>query len=303
MRTVAVELVSVLGQLPGLDPYSTTTQVPPSQSEFGVTVVNALQDLGYGVKRVSSDQGSDQVSYRKTQTVQNVGTVTEFEVAFRGVRVARDYIESGRHWVPISAIRIYGTEPTRVLINNELHSHTADPRRLTSGVVFYDAQGNVLESRDVSVMVGGSESDGPGANYANRVQRSLSLGQASVFGRQRAHAREDKRRFKTIAEVNLLFPTRDPSTLGARNKRAIATLIQLHDITTDRFIIQGCSQGSTLIWDGTESISLERQQRVNKELLVSGVSPEAIVEEACVSRSSDTQLSKQLVRLQLAREV
>ena len=302
-RTVAVELVSVLGQLPGLDPFSTTAQVSPIQSEFGDSVVDALQDVGYGVQRVSTDQGTTHVSYRMTQSIENSRTVTEFEVGLRGVRVARNYAKSSNRWAPTSAIRVYGAEPVRVLVNDDLHPHSAEARRQITGVVFHDAQGNILESRDFTVLVGGGGNSDSGAIDSSTVQRSLSLGQASVFGRQRAYAIEDQRNFKTVAEVVLHFPSDNPSTLGARNKRAIAALLQRHENNTDRFVIQGCSQGATLMWDGTESLSMERQQRVNKELLVSGVSPEAIVEEGCLRRSSDTQLLKQSVRLQLAREI
>lgn len=301
LRIVAVDLVSVLGQLPGLDPFTTTAQVSASQSEFGVAVANALQDVGYGVQRVSSDQGAAFVQHQTTQTLEAGDTITEFEVALLGARVARDYIESRNGWVPSSPLRVYGVEPTRVLVNDDLHAYAASASRLITGVVFHDAQGNLIESRDFTVSVGRVAIEAPDANA--RVQRSLSLGQATVFGRQRAQAREDLRHFETVAEVVLRFPTKDPMTLGTRNKQAIAALLQRHVITTDRFVIQGCSQGATLVWDGTESISLERQQRVNKELLVSGVLPEAIIEEGCLSRSSDTQLPQQSVRLQLARAV
>ncbi len=307
LRRVAVDLVSVLGQLPGLDPHSTTTRVSRDPSDFGVAVANALRDVGYGVQRTSSDESVNRLSYKRTQTVDTARTTTEFEVGLRGVRVTRAYSQSGDQWVPASPIRVYGSEPTRVLVNDELHSQdqparTSKARRVLSGVVFHDAQGTVIDSRRFTVLVRARANSGD-ASRVSAVQRSLSLGQSSVFGRQRALAATDQRQFEPVAEVMLTFRADDPATLGVRNKRAIAALLQRHQPGADRFIIQGCSQGASLAWDGTERVSLERQQRVNKELLVSGVSPAAIAEEGCKRRSAESELPERSVRLQLTREI
>ena len=54
---MAVDLVSVMMQLPALSPFSTTLQLSPPPSAFGETLERTLRDSGYGLQRVSDDQG------------------------------------------------------------------------------------------------------------------------------------------------------------------------------------------------------------------------------------------------------
>lgn len=68
----------------------------------------------------------------------------------------------------------------------------------------------------------------------------------------------------------LVFPTPDNLVLGPQNKAAIETLITFYNPDTTGFEITGCKSNSSLLWDGTENDSLERQLRVRNELLVTG---------------------------------
>lgn len=299
LQIVAVDLVSVLGQLPRFDPWSITVQVSPVKTSFGASVVEALRDAGYGVQRVSADQGINNLSYEQTVFDNKAKPAARFHIDVGGVRIARDYIKRANRWIPNSAMRVFGVKPTRVLLHNELHSSNDEATAFATGVVFYDEAGNIVESRTSVTQV--SRTDSGTTGQAIVAQRALLLSQAATFSRQRAIASADRRSFQPIAEVVLRFPSTNPSNLGEVNKRAIAALLTRARSAADRFSIQGCSHGRSLIWDGTESLSLERQQRVNKELLVSGVDPAAIRESGCFSTDPNFEIPRQSVRLILER--
>ncbi len=301
LKIVAVDLISVLGQLPGYDPWTMTTQVSPIRSSFGKAIVDALTDAGYGIQRVSADQGVNHVAYKESTIIESAGSSNAFEIKIRGVRVTRHYKRVKNRWIPNSPLLVYGAKPTRVKVYNELHSDGKKDTRFLSGVVFHNTNGDVLDSTEVIVGVSNSGDATQAINNAKLAERALSLSQAATFSRQRASAIHNASHYRDIAEVILKFPSSDPTRLGKSNKQAIAQLIKNSNSADDRFVIQGCVKGKTLLWDGTESLSLERQQRVNKELLVAGVTPTSIQESGCFDDDSRTGLPRQSVSVVLKR--
>jgi len=300
LRIVAVDLVSALAQLPGFDSWSMTTQVSPAKSNYGAALIEALRDVGYGVQRVSADQGQNYLAYRKKITTTESGETTLFDIEIRDVKVAREYSRDGQRWVPASPIRIQGAKPTRVLVYNELHGAEGKTTQFVSGVEFLDDTGQLIESRSALARVSGEAADF-GERF--REQRFLIMSRGTIFSRQRAAADVDKRAYRAVSEVMLTFPSTNPEFLGDLNKRAIVSMLKLLDPTSDRLLIRGCSHGKSLIWDGTEILSLERQQRVNQELLVAGVDANIIREEGCFSSNPNLSLPRQSVRLILQRVI
>ena len=295
LGAIAVDLVSVLGQLPGYESWAMTAQVSPATSSFGDSLINAMRNAGYGLQRVSADQGINFLEYSKTQTSTDSGDTTEFELAVRDVSVSRNYQWIGARWIPSSAVRITGVKPTPINVYNDLYGKKGTTTKLVTGVQFIDKSGRILSSQASTGRVSGDIDEKFGE------QNVLNKSRASVFTRQRSSADEDTRTYRPVSAVTLKFPTKDPSVLGDRNKRAIITLMKQMDATRDQFLIQGCSYGKSLAWDGTEVLSLERQQRVNQELLVAGVKPESIRETGCSEEDRSVNLPRQSVRLTLQR--
>jgi len=298
LRVVAVDLVSVLAQLPGFDAWSMTAQVSPASSSYGEALIAALRDAGYGVQRVTADQGRNYLEYRKVILSDEVGDSTAFELNIRNVFVSRNYEWDGTRWVPASPVRIKGVEPTRVNVYNELHGRQGTTTQIITGVEFMDDSGAVIESRSGIAKVAGSE-----ANFGNRYQelRVLIMSKSAIFSKQRSIADLDNRTYRSVADVTLTFPNVNSKVLGELNKQAILALISRMEPSSDRFLIRGCSHGKSLIWDGNEILSLERQQRVNQELLVAGINPRSIKETGCFALENEVELPKQSVRLTLQR--
>jgi len=298
LSIVAADLVSVLAQLPGFDAWSMTAQVSPASSEYGEALIDALRTAGYGVQRVSADQGRNYLEYRKVVSSNEVGDSTAFELKIRNVYVARDYEWRGSRWVPSSPVRIRGVEPTKVNVYNELYGQRGKTTEFVSGVEFVDDAGAVIESRSAMAKVSGVQPN-YGARYLEL--RVLIMSRASIFSRQRSTVDQDTRTYRPISNVVLTFPNADPNLLGDLNKQAIVAMVNQMDPDLDRFVIRGCSHGKSLIWDGNEITSLNRQQRVNQELLVAGIQSDSIVETGCFAAENEIELPKQSVRLTLQR--
>jgi len=296
LRVVAIDLVSVLTQLPGYETWSMTTQVSPATSEFGEALIVAMRNAGYGLQRVTADQGRNYLEYRKNVTLTDARTVTAFELEVRDVTLSRNYQWVGSRWLPSSPVRIRGVEPTPVNVYSDLHGKEGITTKLVTGVQFIDSSDRVIASQSSITRISGDRDE------QIEEQSVLDRGRSTTFTRQRALADTDTRTYRPVSAVTLRFPSKNPSVLGELNKRAIVSILKKMDATSDRFLIQGCSQQS-LAWDGTEVLSLERQQRVNQELLVAGVDPKAIRESGCFQSDESVNLSKQSVRLTLQRAI
>lgn len=300
VQIVATDLVSALLQIPGYDSWSMTLQVSPAPLPFGHAVTQALKDAGYGIQKVKQDQGQNYISYQKRDSATDRGRFTTFLISVRGIAVSRNYRYHSNRWIPTSPIKIKGAKPTKVVVFDDLHFQDGKINEFISGVEFVDDQGNAVHSteRVVSIKESSRRVTGERINEA----RFLIMSKVNLFTKQRAVDNLKIRNYTPISKVTLTFPSQDPTVLGKGNKNAIAKLVSLKRSETDGFIIRGCSHGKSLIWDGTESDSLERQIRVNQELLVSGVSHEIIREEGCFADVNEAPPPRQSVFLTLRRE-
>lgn len=280
---VAVDLVSVLMQLPALSPFATTVQFSPARSSFGEALVDAFASGGYGIQNVSDDQGLRYVSYRRVETESPRGPETSYAVRVAAIEVERRYARRGGRLVPVSAVRVVGTAPGPAVVNDDLFRQRvdADTTIFPSGVVFLDAHGEVIERRDRVVRVGQAQARASGERV--NAERFLVLARANLFHADRLHRAPDARSGpgRAMWQVTLRFEDPKSLLLGEGNKRALARLRERFDPASDRFSISGCSHGKSLLWDGTESDALARSQRVKEELLLAGVPGSLLREEGC----------------------
>jgi len=299
-RTIAIDLVSALIQIPGFDAWSMTVQLTPTQSDFGRALKGAFRDAGYGVQMVDADQGRNYVSYRQTLTDgESADKPATFELSIRTLTLKRNYRYSKGRWTPASLLIVQGVAPTPVLMHDDLHRQNGVTERFPTGVFFLDESGGVVDM----YAAGSSPARSSGARLGERIaeERFLIISRSQLFTRQRSAASLDNRSYRPVSQLVLRFPTTDPNILGEPNKRAVSALLETFRSESDRLSIQGCSHGKSLVWDGTESVSLERQQRVNQELLVAGVAENRIREEGCFSTAFEGRLPRQSVILTLRR--
>lgn len=277
---VATDLVSVLIQLPTLRPFSSTVQVRAPRTGFGAALTESLREAGYGLQRVDDREGESYTSFRIVRPAGAEGERLTYEVSIGGTRVERSYRPSRRAVLPTGPVKVFGVEPSLVLVNDDLFRQRGEEGTFVSGVVFHDREGRESGGRGHEVRV--RESNARAAGERVRLERFLVLARANLFLADRLDDDRDAdiERFPFRQSV-LRFPEEGSLALGEENKGAIRELLSVFEAGTDRFVLTGCSHGQSLLWDGTEIDSLERSMRVKEELMIAGVSPSAIREHGC----------------------
>ena len=299
---VAVDLVSAMMQLPALSPFGSTLQISEPRSAFGLALLAAIEESGYGVQRVTQDQGLQYVTYGKSQAVDVDHPRVSYFVRVARIRVERQYQRRGEKLVPVSPIRIVGAEPVPLIVNDDAHRmRVGGGASFPSGVVFLDNGGEVIERHDRLLRASDGDSRTLGRNVS--AQRFIVLARAALFQGDRINRPpdryEDKR--EPLWQVTLEFDSPTSLRLGDSNKRALARLRARMDTVTDRLSISGCSHGKSLLWDGTESDALARSQRVKEELLLNGVPASDVREEGCFNSLYGGTLAPNSVNVTLER--
>jgi len=273
LRLVAVDLVGTLAQLPELAPAGTTLQVKRAKTAFGTLVVRALEDAGYGLQRVTADQGRNHVGYSQRFARTDIGEIDDFALSVGRVTLARAYTTEDGRVLPSSPISIDGLETLPDALPDErpfLEQGGARSSYL-SGV---ELAGNPEEGRVYSVDVGPDD----GVSPAERT------GASGVFARARERAHDTsvaagagvppgrRRAGRTV----LLFHGADATRLGFGNKLAVASLLERY-LDGDSFLIRACHDR-----DGRDTPSRARAIRVRDELLAHGMPPTDVHIAPCV---------------------
>jgi len=294
---IATELISVLMQLPEHAPWSTTVSLSTSKSQFGASIENVLRISGYGVQRVSEDQGYKYVSHSKSNIVSNATNTTRYTIKVGRISISRDYETSGDLIFPTSLVTIKGILPKKIVLNDDLYRQRGGNRTIPNGVIFKSLDDRVIDSSSTQVVVNNNARKDPDEQFSH--QRFLVLAKSRLFLDSKLTAAVDIRDWIPVRQVLLVFPTRDNLVLGQQNKSAIKKLVQFYDPNQTGFGITGCKRHNSLLWDGTESESLERQLRVRNELLVAGVNIARIRENGCFANEFDAMLERNSVMLTL----
>ena len=83
-----------------------------------------------------------------------------------------------------------------------------------------------------------------------------------------------------IEQQTLFFPN-DSLRLGSENKRKLSELADRINPDTDIVSVIGCSHGQSDIPNGNQVLAEGRTQRVTESLMIAGLDPELILDEAC----------------------
>jgi len=114
---IAGQIVEIFKQLPRHHPEKSTIQISPTTNELGSSLESRFTDAGYGIQRVTDDQGQ---SYLKYSIVKDdIESECEITVAAKigHTEVSRDYVSSQGTLVPTSAFLITGHPPSPVSLD------------------------------------------------------------------------------------------------------------------------------------------------------------------------------------------
>lgn len=290
---IATDLVSVLMQLPGFSPWATTLSLSAPNNLFGSNILNVLRLSGYGIQRVSADQGTKYVSYSKSKIVSNANATTNYSISIGRLTVSREYDIVEDQIYPTSLISIIGAEPKDITLNESMYRQRGGNHIIPSGVVFKSPDGRTLDVKQSNIVVKNAAKKNLDEQFSQ--QRFLVLARSRLFLESKLTSVVDVRKWVPVRQVLLVFPSSDSSFLGSQNKSAIKKLLQFYDADSTGFGITGCKRHKSLLWDGTEGDALDRQLRVRNELLVAGVDIARVRENGCFANEYDSKLTKNSV--------
>ncbi len=298
---VATDLVSAMMQLAEFPPWATTIQLSGAATEFGQALSKTLKSSGYGVQIVDSDIGNNNLTYNRAVSGTGKDQRIRYDVTVRDVTLSREFMAEGDEIWPRTPIYITGTSPQRITPNDDLFRQqgrsSAEVMMFPSGVEFFDTTGRVVEYKKRFVRVTPDSKRSTEDSISH--QRILIAARSRALFTNKIHNSVDVRNWPAYKQVVLPFPSQNTDILGAFNKTAIKKLLQEFDPELHGLSLTGCAANKSLLWDGTELDSLDRQRRVFDELLVSGIPIERVRENGCFGSEFSEELPKNSVILTL----
>lgn len=265
-------------------PEDTTVQLNAPTSEFGRELERGFIELGFGIQRVTSDQGKQFLSYTKSTTENSNSVATDrykifvgdsgFERTYAGI--------PGGGIAPIGPMMIYGSN-TDVKLNDQLFpGQSVEVSYADDEVIKIDP--NVLTVIDANVMNAISElrqgelPEYRSLNFRNQEIQNLFNGPSSNF-------EEVNDVYRTVRKDVIIFDN-DSLVLKRKGRDQIARLIKFYDPQSDVFRLIGCSLGPTQVAGGNEELALGRSARVAEELVSREVELSSILDEGCWAPSA-----------------
>ena len=277
LQLIAANLVSALVQLPGMDPGGRTLQVSSPASAFGLVLVRALEDAGFGLQRVSADQGLHYVAYRRRVADTDAGEVVDYGLSIGEIAVSREYaVEAGRVY-PSSPMTIEGVpDPGAVALDDALFREQGGRAAFVSGV--RGADGFVAPESLVEVSVAEEDALPVARRTAPRAHveaavlgDALDEGGAGPLPGPSTHAR--------VRRTVLIFDDASTRLMGAANKQAVRLLVR--DVAAgDVFVVNACTAA-----DGRDDAADARALRVKEEFLSHGLAAETVRIGPCIRAS------------------
>ena len=283
-RTVASDMVKVATQI--FPPVNTTLQINTSGNDPLMRYFTAaFANAGYGIQRVSADQGSNFFSYDRSEEATDSGeTLVRFNTSIGAVDIGRDYIIPGVNVIsPASPFRLSGTripvtvadEPSgRMRIQNPEYSQANYVASLN-----LDEQAPPVISLITSDLVDrvaseSSPQSGLQAVNTNQVENN------NLFYADQSNFTSILDDYEQVESQVVVFGD-DSLVLGNTNKLLIAQMVKDRLEPGDIVSLVGCSNGPTALEIGNEGLALGRAERVTQALTSQGVPRDRILDEGC----------------------
>ncbi len=268
LRLISIDLVSALVQLPDVNPTAVTLQVTQPQTAFGNMVVRALEDAGYGLQRVTADQGLHYVQYSERFAETDAGPVIDYVLRVGNVSLDREYIENDNGVFPSSLMRVDGVaNPDSIELNDSIFQEQGgDGEIFVSGVRSGQSLGEIREF---------STNEYDRTPLEQRTERSTELLSARRSAIAKVVSREELKDYTRLRRTVLIFDNPETRIMGAGNKQAVRLLVREYQ-AGDIYQIAACSDV-----DGSNNESVLRGIRVVEEFLSYDIPVESVVKAPC----------------------
>lgn len=281
-QTIIQDLAGVIAQI--YDPITTTLQINATESDQALNYfVGVLAKKGFGVQRVSADQGANFVSYTRRDEEQDNDEIVNFSVAVGTVNVARKYqLLDNDVIAPASTVKLSGTRAPVTI--NDTASGTKQIKDPTLSKAQYVASLSLDEQAPIISLItpqivnsiAADSANGPSLQALNSSKvevNNLFYADQSTF----ASVLDD---YSKIYKYVVVFGN-DSMVLGDSNKSLIDQLIENVLVEDDIVSLVGCSNGPTALEMGNEGLALGRASRVTQALIARGVPRDNILDEGC----------------------
>ncbi|MFK7852598.1 MAG: hypothetical protein AB8B79_00735 [Granulosicoccus sp.] len=289
---IAKNLVNSIAQFPHLQPQLATVQITRRNSHFGQHINEELQERGYKLELVNSEEGLNQVKPQIKQSASEKGEQKRYVLTIGQISVERSYAIVADSTVPISEQVIRGAEQRKISLNDDIFEV---PDSEFSTVAFKAYEGPLIEDvlaaapKPKKISSWWKRDDQNAVK--NNIYETMSSNYKDVFSG-----------YEDIDQSILIFPN-DSLRLGESNKQVIDEYVSKMDPDTDVLSVIGCSHGETEISNGNSLLALGRANRVKEAFLFSGLEHDQILDEGCwAPQTFDEVMPRRGVVLTLKRK-
>jgi len=277
LQLISTNLVSALVQVPEMKVGTATLQVSNPTTAFGNTLIRALEDAGFGIQRVSADQGLNYVTYGKRLSETEAGQVTDYSIAVGEIEVRREYNFSSKKVFPSSLLLVTGTDRIVDIVLDD----TIFTEQGGSGDTFISGVGGNSISSPTTDVNTVTVNDYDATPIAKRKNQStvLSMARQRVYSKESAERPIDLGPYSQLRRTVLIFDDKSSTVMGRGNKLAVTELASNFQ-EGDVFAITACTDV-----DGKNAAAELRAVRVEEEFVSHNVSPGSVQIEPCVRAS------------------
>lgn len=285
-QTIADDLIKVAKQI--FPPVTTTLQFPATSDDALLEYFTVkFADAGYGIQRVSADQGSNFFSYSRNETrMENGDPLIEFRSSIGAVEIARDYtVPDTNSLSPAGPVQLSGTRvPVEVVDLPSGRFVIDEPDFSTVTYVAslnLDAQQPPVISLITDDVVTGVANQSTGTETASlQAVNSSQMEINNLFFGGQSNFNSILNSYDQVDRRIIVFGD-DSLVLGDTNKLLIERFVQQQMTDGDVISLVGCSNGPTALEIGNEGLALGRAERVTEALQSLGVAREKILDEGC----------------------
>jgi len=284
-QLIVSDLMHVMSQL--LPPRSNTVQFRSEQSALATTVTSDLRERGYGLQKVTADQGANYLSHEVIAlTEADGGRQYRYTLAIGNLSVERHYVDLGREIYPGSPLVVRGAGTTLasdIALNTELFEVANDDRAYLFRIEFRERDVPAVAVPRITLITNELVADI--ASNTVKAPNSVALNSANreitnLYFTNESNFSSATRGYKTIRRDVVVFDN-DSMRLGPNGKRKVLTFSKQFRADTDFIQLLGCSNGYTDLPIGNEGLALGRSKRVVDEFLSLGIDKGSLLDEGC----------------------
>lgn len=281
-RTIAADVVSAAKQI--FPPISSTLQFPRDTDPVTEYFSQQFAAEGYGIQRVSADQGANLFSYNGREADIDGKTLISVETTIGVVQIGRDYTIPRTNTVsPASPFRLSGTRiPIDVADTTNSRFVVSNPEfTAVEYVASLDLEGQAppvisLITDDLVSRVAASNAQSVSVQALNSNRMEVT----NLFYADQSNFSSILDNFDRVERQVVVFGN-DSMVLGNTNKALIEQFVKERFKDNDLVSLVGCSNGPTALEIGNEGLALGRAERVTQELLARGVARDRVLAEGC----------------------